>query len=134
MQRRALSPLGLRRQRFGRKALASSRMATSIERKLPTTTLQKKPSRPSILSRYTFHRWHAFALLGYVAAIIIASFGYGQYRQVQVAEQQRQQTAQQKADLDVANKRQACYKQIVTEKAAQVNTLTYDQLYGKKCQ
>ena len=136
MQRRALSPLGLKRQRVGRKAIASARMLHGIEKRLPRPTGSRESikNRRSRLPQYRFRRWHAFILLGVVVLGIAGNFGYMQYQQAQQKARQKQAEIKQQAEIKASNERQTCYKQVVTEKAAQIGTLTYDQLYGGKCQ
>lgn len=140
MQRRALSPLGLKRQRIGRKAMSSARMLHGIEKKLgPNKKTSKdqadspQEKKHSKLPHYRFRRWHAFALLIIVAVGIIGNFGYSQYQQAQTKEQQKQAAIKQKAEIKASDDRRACYKKAVAEKAKQINTLTYDQLYGGTC-
>ncbi len=136
MQRRALSPLGLKRQRIGRKAMASARMLHGIEKKLPSAAEPSKPAKSKRINlpAYHFRRWHAVVGLVLVVVGIVGSFGYTQYQQAQRKEQQKQAEIKQQAAVKASEERQACYKEVVTEKAKQIGTLTYDQLYGGKCQ
>lgn len=138
MQRRALSPLGLRRQRIGRKALANARMAAGIERKLGGTSPSKKsktiPRHPQRFRLgYTFRRWHVFATLGCIILLVSGSFAYQQIKQAQVMEQKKQADAKHKAEAVAADKRQQCYKSVLATKSSQVGSVTYDQLYGNQC-
>lgn len=136
MQRRALSPLGLKRQRIGRKAMSSARMLHGIEKKLAPDKVTAATSKKRLINlpKYNFRRWHAFALLVVIAVGITGNFGYSQYQQAQAKEQQKQAAIKQQAEIKASDDRQACYKKAVAEKSKQINTLTYDQLYGGKCQ
>ncbi len=137
MQRRALSPVGIRRQRLGRKVLASSRMMTSIERKLPAQSHAKpqknKKSFPVGIS-YRFRRRHAIAAVVIVVVAIGGMFGYGQMQHAQAVAKQKKAEEQQKIDVAAAEKRQQCYQSIVKANPKAATTMTYDQLYGNKCQ
>lgn len=135
MQRRALSPLGVKRQKFGRKALASSRMAASIERRLPLATPQQEQKSKKKLPNfhYTFRRWHAFAVLACLVIAIGGTFVYGQVQQAQVVAQKKQADEKQKVEAAAAEKRQTCYQTVVSTNPTAVGKMTYDELYGKKC-
>ena len=137
MQRRALSPLGVKRQRVGRKALATARVFDSIERKLPVGAVPIGKSGPkrlfALFTSYQFRKWHAYVLLCLVAIGIVGNFLYSQLQYARAEDAKRQTDAKQKIEAASAEKRQECYKSIVAADPSRVNTLTYDQLYGTKC-
>jgi flagellar biosynthesis/type III secretory pathway M-ring protein FliF/YscJ len=127
MDRRELSQ---RRKRVGRKAIATVRVAISIDRKLDTD----KPSKQKFQFRYSFKKWHLYVALAVVAVVIIGGFVINAIN-TQIASQKATEAAkQQKAAEADALKRNSCREKITTEKADQLGTMTYDQLYGDNCQ
>lgn len=127
MDRRELAQ---RRKRVGRKAIATVRVAISIDRKLDTA----KPTKKKFQFKYSFRKWHLYTVVGLVVVVIVGTFVLNAVN-AQIAKQKAdEQARQQKADEDAAKKREACRQQITTQKAGQLGTMTYDQLYGTNCQ
>lgn len=135
MQWRAPSPLGAKRQKFGRKALVSSRMAASIEHRSPQVTLQQvqKSQKRLLNPHYTFRRWHAFAVLVCLIVVIGGTFAYGQVQHTQAVAQKKQADEKQKVEAAAAEERQACYQTVVSTNPTAVGKMTYDELYGARC-
>ena len=132
MQRRALSPLGVKRVRIGRKAMATARVHAGIERKL-SSSIQSPAKKSTRKLNYTFRRWHAIAAVSCIAVIIIGSLTYGFVTRAQQQERQRQEVVRQKQEAAEAAERQKCYQTVLSTKADQLGKLTYDQLYAGAC-
>ena len=127
MDRREISQ---RRKRVGRKAIATVRVAISIDRKLDTD----KPSKKKIQFKYSFKKWHLYTALGILVVAIVGGFAIRTIN-TQIASQKAAEAAkQQKAAEADALKRNSCREKITSEKADQLGTMTYDQLYGDNCQ
>ncbi len=84
MNRRVLSPAGHRKLRIGRKVIATSKMAASLERRGVTVAMQPKKRKLAVL-HYQFRRWHAFTALGVVVLIVISAFAINMIRAQQIA-------------------------------------------------
>ena len=138
MQRRVLSPAGQRRARLGRKVIASSRVASSIERRLPqaSSSSVKKRSLRGRLPRvhYTFQRWHGFAALAIIILSVVGYFGYNWQHEQALATARAKAEIAQKAAVESQKKQQACMADVVSKKQDQLGKLTYDQLYDGLCQ
>ena len=119
-----------RKKRIGRKAIATVRFAVSIERRLDTS----KPTKQKFQLKYSFQKWHLYAVAGVVALVIIGVFVWNAVSAQMAKQKADEQARQQKIDEEAAKKRDACRQQLVTKKANQLGAITYDQLYGDNCQ
>lgn len=119
-----------RKKRIGRKAIATVRVAISIDRKLDTAT----PSKKKFQFKYSFQKWHLYAGVGLVVVVIVGTFVFNAVSAQIASQKAAEQARQQKAAEDAAEKRDACRQKIVAQKADQLGTITYDQLYGNNCQ
>lgn len=126
MDRRELAQ---RRKRIGRKAIATVRVAVTIDRKLGTHASSKKKFQ----FKYSFRKWHAYAAAGLVALVIAGTFAINAVNAQIAAQKAAEQARQQKIDEEAAKKRDACRQKIVAEKVDQLGQITYDQLYGNQC-
>jgi flagellar biosynthesis/type III secretory pathway M-ring protein FliF/YscJ len=119
-----------KRKRIGRKAIATVRVAVTIDRKLDTG----KPTKRRLQFRYEYRKWHLYTAVAVVVLVLIGIFVINTVS-AQVAKQKADdQARQQKIDEEAAKKRDACRQKITSEKANQLGTITYDQLYGNQCQ
>ena len=135
MQRRVLSPAGQRRQRIGRKIIASSRVSASMERSIDrTTTASSRASKwhvPTI--SYSFRRWHAISVaVVFAVGLSVTVFLNFQHQQAIAAEKIRIATAE-KAAVQKEKKQQACLADVTAKKQSQVGKATYDELYDGLC-
>lgn len=126
MDRRDVSQ---RKKRIGRKAIATLRVAISIERRLDGT-----PKKSRFQFRYEFRKWHLYVFLAIVALAIVGAFVFNIVN-AQIATQRQSEAAkQQKIDEQKAKDRDECRSKLLIQKSNQVGKLTYDQLYGSQCQ
>jgi len=125
MDRRDVSQ---RKKRIGRKAIATVRIAISVERKLDGT-----PRKSRFQFRYEFRRWHLYSIAGLIVLAIVSIFVFNTVNAQMAAQQRTEETRQQKIDEQTAKDRDACRSKILIEKSDQVGKLTYDQLYGSQC-
>lgn len=135
MRRGTLSPAGQRRLRVGRKAIATTRVAMSIERCLPETkrVAQRRPRFHLPTIHYTFRKWHAIvASLIVLAGIGTSVFMNFQHQQAVAAERIRVAEAQ-KAAVKKETSRQACLADVTAKKKDQVGKATFDELYDGLC-
>lgn len=127
MDRRELAQ---RKKRIGRKAIATVRVAISIDRKLDTAT----PSKKKFQFKYSFQKWHMYTALAVVVVVIVGTFVLNAVNAQIATQKAADQARQQKIDADAAKKRDECRSQIVSANPEQLGKLTYDQLYGDQCQ
>ena len=138
LRRGKLSPLGLRRQRIGRKALAVHRMATSLERRIAPE--KKAHSHWSFAKftlphfHYVFRKWHVFALLALVVLGVGTSIFLNIRHQQDVADARAKATAATKAAEAKRDELQKCLEDVVSKKKDQVGKVTFAQLYDGLCQ
>lgn len=127
MDRRELAQ---RKKRIGRKAIATVRVAISIDRKLDTAT----PSKKKFQFKYSFQKWHMYTALAVVVVVIVGTFVLNAVNAQIATQKAADQARQQKIEADAAKKRDECRSQIVSANPEQLGKLTYDQLYGDQCQ
>jgi len=127
MERRELAR---RKKRIGRKAIATVRVAITIDRKLDTS----KPTKKRLQFRYEYRRWHLYAAVGAIILVVMGVIVFNVVNTQISSQRAADQARQQKIDEAAAEKRDACRAQVTAQKSAQVGTLTYDQLYGDQCQ
>jgi len=127
MDRRELAQ---RKKRIGRKAIATVRVAISIDRKLDTAT----PSKKKFQFKYSFQKWHMYTALAVVVVVIVGTFVLNAVNAQIATQKAADQARQQKIDAAAEKKRDECRSQIVSANPDQLGKLTYDELYGKQCQ
>jgi len=125
MERRELAQ---RKKRIGRKAIATVRVAITIDRKLDTN----KPTKKKLQLSYEYRRWHLYAVVGAIVLIVVGIIVFNIVNAQISTQRAADQARQQKIDEAAAKKRDVCRAQVTAQKSAQVGTLTYDQLYGNE--
>jgi uncharacterized protein HemX len=130
MKKRVLSPVGQRRVRVGRKAIACGRMIGAIESRYAPA--KKSRRRPDFFA-YRPSRLHAIVL---AALLIVSALGAGGYTVYQKHETDKR-IAAEKVRLEkerIASKKAAtCRENIAKSKADLVGKATYAELYGTSC-
>ena len=117
-----------RKKRIGRKAIATVRVAISIERKL-----DGGPKKTRFQFHYEFRKWHLYVALALVVLAIVGIFAFTIVSAQINTQRQAEQASQQKINEQKAKDRDACRSKILIEKSNDVGKLTYDQLYGSQC-
>ena len=125
MDRRDVSQ---RKKRIGRRAIATVRVAISIERKL-----DGGPKKSRFQFRYEFRKWHLYVALAFVVLATVGTFVFNIVSAQINTQRQTEQANQQKIDEQKAKNRDECRSKILIEKSNEVGKLTYDQLYGSQC-
>lgn len=130
MKKRVLSPVGQRRVRVGRKAIACGRMIGAIESRYAPA--KKSRRRPDFFA-YRPSRLHAIVL---AALLIVSALGAGGYTVYQKHETDKR-IAAEKVRLEkeriASQKAAVCRADLVKSKAEQIGKVTYGQLYGDSC-
>lgn len=131
MKKRVLSPVGRRRLRVGRRAIASARMHRTLEERGAI----KSPKRRITFRRpeYQFTKLHLGIACGVVILLIGSLAAYSAFARQQASERakaeairiQKQRLADQKAAM--------CRADVVNSKTDQIGKVTYGELYGTSC-
>jgi hypothetical protein len=100
-----------RKQRIGRKAIATVRVAITIDRKLDTST----PTKKKFHINYSFRKWHAYVAAGVVVVAVGAIFAINTIN-AQIAKQKAAEDARlQKIEEEKAIQRDECRGEILAQ-------------------
>lgn len=138
MKKRVLSEQGRRHARLGRKAIASGRIASSIELRASSASnhgrLLNLVSIFRRLANYRPNRWQVVAMIVVILVLSTGFMGYGLYqKRMDIERMAAQKILSEKAR--VASQRAAeCRKTVAESNPEKVGKLTYAELYGSECE
>lgn len=119
------------RRRIGKKAMALSRTAILLERKIAAATPQKTVKRkvsPPLLS-WRPRRVHYVILSAVLVIALIGTGGYIYYERQADAKRRVEEAAAQERARTASQKSNECREQKVAAKADQWGKVSFDQLY-----
>lgn len=130
MKKRVLSPVGQRRVRVGRKAIACGRMIGAIESR--QTPVKKSRRRPDFFA-YRPSRLHAIILSALLIVSVLGAGGYTMYQKHETDKRIAAEKVRLEKERIASKKAAACREKIAKSNANLVGKATYAELYGNSC-